>query len=988
MQTTKSHLFSKCAAVAAYLCPLLMTSSAWCGEITGSLSCDGWWMRPGDGTYMEWDFAGLSAATLGDPFTVDMNLYVTHKVNGGSGYSTEVKVYVTNPVTLVQLSYDVWLQNLLPGTNPIPNPTPPPPLKLPGTNRKYSHGYGYPAAVSFSVPASILTGSTGLLRVRVERKPGYAVTDGTDNALWYPHVGDSYNQTGVTLAPGPAPPPVNQTPVANAGGDQQAELIGATVAVNLNGSYWDDDLPDPPAAVTTTWSKVSGPGTVTFGDASALSTTATFNTQGTYTLNLKVDDSALIDNDTMVVEVKVADIVTATINSITPTDGDGKLRFHKGDSTTTISFTGSATDSSEPPHNIQSWQWRSSIDGGFATTQNPTKKPSDFSVGTHVIYLSATCTNGSTSSEVEYSKKLVISDKPTLTILSAVMQWVTGDEINHNARAVLYVRITNADVILDEVHTQLPNADDWDEYTDFAADESRYSNLVVPIHWGWCPTDCLKDPLDLDLTPKKYSFTVTADFEDTHGYEFTLTDSVDRTLSVPLWKQRDYTEAYDMHQLAEWAEISIILAHFAPAARRRAKDCCRKALDPWEPDFAYGGEVHATVPIVDPGPMTQGDVEAYEKTCVAMHDALSASASQEALYATIPKMMGAALDQDFGWLSTHSLDALRFSVYLAEDSEKVAHSMNALRRWLKANAPVTVAVVQAYLDDLAASGQFPDDALAIFAQMGLEQSEIDELLARALATDPEDVVAAAEADTEEELAALAVLARGEAIAEWPCWPDDPDLYGWGAIAITSPREDSRVRGQVTVDVMGWTNQADWMEVFQVELPGVLTIQYPDFPLIWDTVGLADGEYDISLSWTLSYPPFPPQGPVDTITVTVDNTPPMITITSPTPSSYSEEGDPIPLVYSVQDGDGHPRVKYLLLNGEPLTAGSIPRVPGSYELSITAVDLAGNVGYASVSFEVTAGPPPIPTTSVWGLAVLALLLLIGAKVYYGRWAATS
>ena len=55
----------------------------------------------------------------------------------------------------------------------------------------------------------------------------------------------------------------------------------------------DDGLPNPPAAVTTTWSTISGPGTVTFGNASAVDTTASFSQAGTYVLRLTADDGAL-----------------------------------------------------------------------------------------------------------------------------------------------------------------------------------------------------------------------------------------------------------------------------------------------------------------------------------------------------------------------------------------------------------------------------------------------------------------------------------------------------------------------------------------------------------------------------------------------------------------------------------------------------------------------------------------------------------------------
>ena len=54
--------------------------------------------------------------------------------------------------------------------------------------------------------------------------------------------------------------PVNQPPSVNAGTDQTITL---PAAANLDGTVTDDGLPGP---FTTTWSKFSGPGTVTFGE--------------------------------------------------------------------------------------------------------------------------------------------------------------------------------------------------------------------------------------------------------------------------------------------------------------------------------------------------------------------------------------------------------------------------------------------------------------------------------------------------------------------------------------------------------------------------------------------------------------------------------------------------------------------------------------------------------------------------------------------------
>ena len=64
-------------------------------------------------------------------------------------------------------------------------------------------------------------------------------------------------------------------------------------AANLNGSATDDGFPNPPGALTYNWTAVSGPGAVTFADANAASTTATFSSAGNYTLRLTASDSAL-----------------------------------------------------------------------------------------------------------------------------------------------------------------------------------------------------------------------------------------------------------------------------------------------------------------------------------------------------------------------------------------------------------------------------------------------------------------------------------------------------------------------------------------------------------------------------------------------------------------------------------------------------------------------------------------------------------------------
>jgi hypothetical protein len=78
----------------------------------------------------------------------------------------------------------------------------------------------------------------------------------------------------------------NQPPTVGAGTDQIIDLPanGGPASTNLDGNATDDGLPNPPASVTTTWSKVNGPGTVTFGNPNLVDTTASFTTDGLYAL--------------------------------------------------------------------------------------------------------------------------------------------------------------------------------------------------------------------------------------------------------------------------------------------------------------------------------------------------------------------------------------------------------------------------------------------------------------------------------------------------------------------------------------------------------------------------------------------------------------------------------------------------------------------------------------------------------------------------------
>jgi len=105
-------------------------------------------------------------------------------------------------------------------------------------------------------------------------------------------------------------PQTNQTPVVNAGTDQTILLSGSAA---LDGAVSDDGLPAPPS-LSTTWSQVSGPGTVTFANAAAVDTTVTFSAIGVYVLRLTADDGALSAFDEVSITVNTPPTVNAGLD--------------------------------------------------------------------------------------------------------------------------------------------------------------------------------------------------------------------------------------------------------------------------------------------------------------------------------------------------------------------------------------------------------------------------------------------------------------------------------------------------------------------------------------------------------------------------------------------------------------------------------------------------------------------------------------------------
>lgn len=111
--------------------------------------------------------------------------------------------------------------------------------------------------------------------------------------------------------------------------------------VNLVGTASDLDGD----SMTTGWSVVSGPGSVTFGDATALATTAHFDTAGSYTLRLTAGDGREQASDDVLINVSSALNVSYDGNT---SDGgtvpvDGLSPYADGATVTVLGNTGGLT---------------------------------------------------------------------------------------------------------------------------------------------------------------------------------------------------------------------------------------------------------------------------------------------------------------------------------------------------------------------------------------------------------------------------------------------------------------------------------------------------------------------------------------------------------------------------------------------------------------------------------------------------------------------
>jgi len=180
------------------------------------------------------------------------------------------------------------------------------------------------------------------------------------------------------------PPPTNQAPVVGAGTDQSLVMSAESVATALAGSVSDDGLPVG-AEVIATWSMVSGPAEVVFGDPAVASTTATFTAYGDYVLKLEAADGVLFSSD----EVSIT-VAPPPPNQPPVVQAGADRSGSLGSGPAVVALTGSATDDGLPAGSALTWSWSQSSGPAtvvFSNATNAATQATFSAAGNYVLRL-------------------------------------------------------------------------------------------------------------------------------------------------------------------------------------------------------------------------------------------------------------------------------------------------------------------------------------------------------------------------------------------------------------------------------------------------------------------------------------------------------------------------------------------------------------------------------------------------------------------------
>ena len=232
------------------------------------------------------DVGNTTSHTLTNLFAGQTYYFAVQALNaaGPSPYSNEVSATLTSPLTVTNLTAN--------RTSPQPagttttfsatasGGTPPYQYKwwiVSGATQTV--GSNWSANSSFAWTPTAAANYT----IRVWARHASSAVDAPDNPAATLEMSFAVTSSGG---------PTNQAPTVNAGADQNITLPSSAT---LSATVSDDGLPT--GTLTRTWTRASGPGTVTFSAPTSATTSASFSVAGTYVLRLTASDGALSGSD-------------------------------------------------------------------------------------------------------------------------------------------------------------------------------------------------------------------------------------------------------------------------------------------------------------------------------------------------------------------------------------------------------------------------------------------------------------------------------------------------------------------------------------------------------------------------------------------------------------------------------------------------------------------------------------------------------------------
>ena len=249
-----------------------------------------------------------------------------------------------------------------------------------------------------------------------------------------------FSDVSITVNP---PTSTNQPPVVSAGDDRSTTYPNSA---SLNGSASDDGLPSG-APLVLSWTRVSGPGTVTFATGASAATGVTFSSPGTYVLRLTANDSALQASDDVTVVVNEPTVPPPPENH-PPTAQPGGP--YNGEVSAAVSFNGRA--SSDPDGDTLTYQW--DFGDGKAGSGPAPDHVYDHD-GTFTVTLTVSDGRGGVHAATVGAAVAPASDRsPPIVTLNAPREVLPGTEVKVTADAIDNVGVTSVTFTVDSATTQ------------------------------------------------------------------------------------------------------------------------------------------------------------------------------------------------------------------------------------------------------------------------------------------------------------------------------------------------------------------------------------------------------------------------------------------------------------------------------------------------------------------------------------------------------